>query len=384
MTQRRIIAYSLIVIGVVAIAFITYAWRQDAALHESPQLDNGVTVNGTTDAKNNSVPTEVESLSIVAENLEIPWDIAFLPDDSMLVTERPGRVVHIESGRTYLIEGVEHVGEGGLMGITLHPDFENNKYIYLYQTTRTQEGLRNRVVRYTYVNENLSFERVIIDALPSAPYHDGGRIEFGPDDMLYVTVGDATNESAAQDPNSLAGSILRIHDDGSIPDDNPFNNAVYSYGHRNPQGLAWDDAGRLWSTEHGRSGAQSGLDEINLIESGQNYGWPESEGNTVQQGTVGPEHHSGASDTWAPASAVYQNGSIFFGGLRGAALYEAVLREDEVIELKEHFKGEFGRIRSVRLGPEGYLYLTTSNRDDRGNPSANDDRIIRVHPSTLN
>lgn len=382
MTRKRIIIYCIIIVLVAAISFAAYAWRQDTVLHEPPQVNTEyIPANNE---GNNSPASELElGPTVIAEDLEIPWDMAFLPDGSLLVTERPGRVVHVESGGVFPIEGVEHVGEGGLMGIALHPGFNENNYVYLYQTTRTNAGLQNRVVRYTYENENLSFDRIIFDGIPGAQYHDGGQIEFGPDGMLYISVGDAGNESAAQDTKSLAGSILRVRDDGTIPSDNPFNNAVYSYGHRNPQGLAWDTEGRLWSTEHGRSGARSGLDEINLIDPGNNYGWPESEGNAVQEGTISPKFHSGASDTWAPASALYFNGSLFFGGLRGAAVYEAVLHNTEVVGLKEHFKGAYGRIRSVQIGPDGYLYFTTSNRDGRGNPAPSDDRIIRVHPNVL-
>ncbi|MEX0917916.1 MAG: PQQ-dependent sugar dehydrogenase [Candidatus Paceibacterota bacterium] len=323
---------------------------------------------------------EITPTEVIAEGLSIPWDLAFLPDGSMLVTERAGDVIHIESGQTFPIEGVEHVGEGGLLGIALHPDFADNGFVYLYQTTRTDSGLKNRIVRYVYAEYELTFDRVIFDQIPGAQYHDGGRIAFGPDGMLYATVGDAQNEDAAQDPQRLHGSILRITPDGEVPEDNPFGNAVYSYGHRNPQGLTWDGAGNLWSTEHGRSGLRSGYDEINLIQPGGNYGWPESEGDTVAAGTIAPLWHSTADTTWAPASALFYEGRIFFGGLRGEALYEAVLANGEVNEVRTHLEGEYGRIRSVVLGPDGFFYLTTSNRDGRGSPVRADDRIIRIDP----
>lgn len=334
--------------------------------------------------------TESEPLAdvaVIAENLTIPWDIAFLPDGSMLVTERVGTVRHIESsGETkgvFPVSGVEHIGEGGLLGITLHPNFEENHYVYLFQTTEGSESLENRVVRYTFKDNDLAFDRVILDGLRGARYHDGGRMEFGPDGYLYVTLGDALRENESQNPQSLIGAILRITDEGAVPEDNPFGNEIYSYGHRNPQGLAWDEEGRLWSTEHGRSGLRSGLDEINLIEKGGNYGWPDSEGDTVKVGTIAPKLHSTADVTWAPASAEYHDGSLYFGGLRGQTLYEAVLGGDRVVELREHFVGEYKRIRAVRLGPDGYLYITTSNRDGGATPAATDDRIIRVNPDVL-
>lgn len=324
--------------------------------------------------------SSVEEPTIVAENLMIPWDMVFLPDNSILVSERGGNIVRITDGVVYPIEGVVHTGEAGLLGMALHPNFSENNFLYVYLTTSIGEDLVNNIVRYTYRENTLTFDRVIFDTIPASRFHDGGRIAFGPDGYLYVTVGDAQNEHAAQNPQSLAGSILRITAEGEIPSGNPFGNAVYSYGHRNPQGLAWDGEGRLWSTEHGRSGIRSGYDEVNLIEAGGNYGWPESEGDAVAAGTVAPAAHSSASATWAPASAVYYDGSIFFGGLRGEALYEAVLKDKEVVEVREHLSGAYGRIRTVAIGPDGNFYLTTSNRDGRGSPEANDDRIIRVDP----
>lgn len=351
-------------------------------------------VADVTTEKSTESQSSVESASsstaplfeVITSQLEVPWDIVFLPDQSLLVTERPGRVKHIDSGRVFPVDGVEHVGEGGLLGMALHPNFADNQYLYLYQTTRSSNGLTNRVVRYRYTGDELIFDRIIIDNIPGAATHDGGRIAFGPDGLLYVTVGDAANEDLAQNTASLAGSILRITDEGTIPTDNPFSNAIYSYGHRNPQGLAWDERGTLFATEHGRSGlGRTGYDELNRITSRANYGWPDSEGDEALPGTKAPLIHSGASDTWAPASAAFLDGSIFFGGLRGEALYEAVLDKshERVIQLKEHFKGDFGRIRTVTVGPDGFLYLSTSNRDGRGDATESDDRIIRVNPALL-
>ncbi len=323
-------------------------------------------------------------MEVIAEDLSIPWDIAFLPSGDLLVTERPGTLIRISEDRTaYPIEGVRHVGEGGLLGIALHPDFEKNGWLYLYLTTQTDDGLMNRVERYRLEGDALTEKTEILGAIPGGQYHDGGRMDFGPDGFLYITTGDATKSNLAQDTASLAGKILRIHDDGSIPFDNPFGNAVYSYGHRNPQGLTWDAAGKLWSTEHGRSGVLSGYDELNLIEKGKNYGWPEIEGGETREGMETPILHSGSSDTWAPSSAVFHDGSIFFGGLRGEALYEAILKGDSAPTFLTHLKNVFGRIRTVRVGPDGALYLTTSNTDGRGDAAASDDRIIRVQPSLL-
>ena len=329
-----------------------------------------------------------ENISVVAENLDVPWSITFLPDGDMLVTERPGTLLRIERENenfteTYTVDGVKHQGEGGLLGIAKHPDFEENNWIYLYMTTQDGDMLENRVIRYTLQENNLTEPMTVISGLPGAPYHDGGRIEFGPFDKLYITAGDATNSQWAQNINIRAGKILRINPDGTVPGENPFNNSVYSYGHRNPQGLVWIK-GQIWATEHGRSGLQSGMDELNRIQSGGNYGWPVIEGDQRQPGMINPVFHSGPDITWAPAGAEYTNGSIYFAGLRGKTLYEAKIEDSQVQELDGHLQNTYGRLRAVQQGPEGDLYISTSNTDGRGNPSENDDRIIRVDPGTLN
>ena len=321
---------------------------------------------------------------IVAENLRIPWDIAFLPSGELLVTERSGTLLRIgDDQKKYEIEGVHHRGEGGLLGIALHPDFERNKLLYLYLTTKDGGGVSNRIERYRYHDDELTERLEILSGIPGSLYHDGGRIAFGPEGFLYITTGDAGEAQNAQEKNSFAGKILRIEDDGTIPADNPFGNVVYSYGHRNPQGLTWDDQGRLWSTEHGRSGLQSGYDELNLIEKGKNYGWPVIEGPETREEMVAPVLQSGPDTTWAPASALFYDGSIFFGGLKGEALYEATIDGGGELELFTHLLHAYGRIRTVTMGPDGFFYLTTSNTDGRGDPAANDDRIIRIDPKSL-
>ncbi|MEX0909761.1 MAG: PQQ-dependent sugar dehydrogenase [Candidatus Paceibacterota bacterium] len=329
-------------------------------------------------------PVDVPLTTVISENLSVPWGVAFLPEGDLLVTERPGRLVRIgENGAIYTIDGVEHVGEGGLLGVALHPEFSENRLVYLYLTTRAEGALSNKIERYRLSNDELENREIIFSGIPGARNHDGGRIAFGPDGKLYVTTGDAQNESSAQDTSVLSGKILRINDDGTIPSDNPFGNAVWSYGHRNPQGLGWSDDGTLYSTEHGRSGILSGFDEINIIERGQNYGWPVIQGDETQAGMVSPLRHSGGNTTWAPASAAYLNGSLYFGGLMGRSLYEAVVSGNEVVEMRVHFNREFGRIRTVGVGPDGMLYITTSNTDGRGSPFEGDDKIIRVNPDKL-
>jgi glucose/arabinose dehydrogenase len=325
-----------------------------------------------------------QDIEVVAEHLAIPWEIAFLPNGMMLVTERPGRLLKIEKGKIIAairIEGVEHAGEGGLLGMALHPEFGKNGWIYLYLTTRTNGVLTNQVELFRLEGNGLREKHVILKDIPGAFFHDGGRIAFGPDKCLYITTGDATDEKLAQDIHSLAGKILRLKDDGSIPADNPFGNPVWSYGHRNAQGLAWDEKGRLWATEHGRSGILSGLDELNLIERGLNYGWPVIQGDEQQQGMRSPVIQSGSDETWAPAGAVYYKGRIFFTGLRGESLYEVKLTsEGGAPSITAHFRKTYGRLRALRIGPDVFFYMSTSNTDGRGHVQPGDDKIIRINP----
>jgi glucose/arabinose dehydrogenase len=318
---------------------------------------------------------------IVASDLTVPWEAVFLNDGTMLATERSGNLVIFgKKTKRIPIDTTYHHGEGGLMGMALHPRFQLNRWIYLYNTIQKGNKTVNRVERYRFSQDGLTEQTIILDDIPGASYHDGGRIAFGSDDYLYITTGDAGDGGLAQDLNSLAGKILRIDDEGKIPSDNPFGNAVYSYGHRNSQGLTWDSSNQLWSTEHGPSGLIGGRDELNRIEKGQNYGWPLITGSQTSAGMKSPVIQSGITDTWAPGSALYWDGSIFFGGLRGEALYEARVDQNPV-ELKEHFKNRFGRIRTVLLGPDGYFYFMTSNRDGRRAPYSGDDKIIKIHPS---
>jgi glucose/arabinose dehydrogenase len=354
----------------------------------SSSIETGIT---TQDLQQNQPssdrPNSEKQIEIVAQNLKIPWEIVFLPDESLLITERPGNLVRIypDQQEAISIEGVRHVGEGGLLGLALDPDFEQNNWLYLYLTTEADAGLINRVERYDYDldNNQLTNRQEIISDIPGAQYHDGGRIAFGPDGKLYITTGDATEENLAQDVNSLAGKILRINPDGSVPEDNPFDSPVYSYGHRNPQGLAWDGQERLWATEHGPSGAQSGFDEINLIKAGQNYGWPEIQGNQTQANMISPVIQSGANDTWAPAGAEIIDQTLLFVGLRGSALFAANIEDENLTNLKRHFPSEYGRLRVVKYDGSDWIYLATSNTDGRGEVNQGDDKIIRLKLSVL-
>ena len=335
-------------------------------------------------SQNQPVTTNIPKTEVIANNLEVPWALDFLPDGGIIFTERSGGVYLIDRFGNFHKDGlakisVKQTSESGLHGVAVHPDFDISNYIYLYYTySSSSNDSLNRVSRFTFYKEKLIDEKIIVDKIPGAVNHDGGRIKFGPDGYLYITTGDALNPSLSQDKNSLAGKILRIKEGEKVE--------IFSYGHRNPQGITWDKEGSLWAVEHG----QSATDELNMIVAGRNYGWPTVRGDQTQTGLETPSLHSG-SDTWAPAGLTEYNDSLFFGGLRGQALYQVELHSDRQYkpgfrpnyELKTHFKGEFGRIRDVVLGPDNMLYITTSNRDGRGNPSSGDDKIIRINPESL-
>lgn len=367
-----------ILIAIFAFIFIAYAVYSLRNRPSSPSDRNQT--EPTVSIKTPSPQRQKEE--IIAENLMIPWEIAFLPDGQMVVTERSGKLltVGVETKTIKEIEGVAHIGEGGLLGIAVHPQFEKNNYVYIYSTTVENGDISNRVERYTLTKNALSERKIILSGIKGSSNHDGGRMHFGPDGYLYITTGDAEKPDLAQDKNSLNGKILRIKDDGSIPTDNPFKNAVYSLGHRNPQGLAWDTNGALWETEHGPSGLSTGYDEINRIEKGKNYGWPLIRGEEKREGFVSPVLQSGGRDTWAPAGLAYKNGSLFFTGLRGEALYEAKINTDNTVSLTVHYKKEFGRLRAITVGPDGALYISTSNKDGRGRAKDGDDKLIRILP----
>ena len=332
----------------------------------------------------------------VAGGLEVPWSIVWAPDGRMIFTERPGRVRVIEKGTLnpkplFVVPDVESSGETGLMSVALHPQFTSNHFIYL-SYAYSNGGAKVRVVRYREAPEGFVDRKVIIEDLPAAQFHAGCRIRFGPDGKLYVTTGDATQRTLAQKMDSLAGKTLRLNDDGTVPQDNPFvgqQNArpeIWTLGHRNAQGMDWQPGTNLmFQTEHGPSGfdGPGGGDEVNIVEKGKNYGWPTIHHTQTAAGLESPLLEY--TPACAPASGSFYRGSVFpqfkgnffFGCLRGERLIRVVLDGRRVVSQEDLVKN-YGRIREVAEGPDGYLYFSTSNRDGRGKPAEDDDRILRL------
>jgi glucose/arabinose dehydrogenase len=310
----------------------------------------------------------------VASGLAVPWGVAFLDDGTALVTERDSRRVLAVDPQGAVDEVGEVTaaapeGEGGLLGVAVDPA-SDGRDVYLYATTAED----NRVLRAELEGGRLGAAEVVLDGIPKGFIHDGGRLAFGPDGHLYVSTGETGARELAQDPDSLAGKILRITTDGDPAPGNPDpDSPVWSLGHRNVQGLAFDDEGRLWASEFG----DSTYDEINLIEPGANYGWP------VVEGPGGGDDFVDPLVTWptsaaSPSGMAYADGHLWVGALRGERLWRVPVRGERLGEPTAFLEGEYGRVRTVATTPAGDLWVTTSNRDGRGTPAGEDDRILRV------
>jgi len=368
--------------GMLAVVFATQG-MQTACPKDSPSTPQTGEVFTTRDGVRFRVET-------VLSGLEVPWSLNFAPDGRLFVTERPGRVRIVTGGTSELaltLDGVFAQGEAGLLGLALDPEFSQTRFVYLYYSATAGSGAVNRIVRYREVNARLAERVVLLDNIPAATIHDGGRLRFGPDGLLYASAGDASNANLAQDVASLAGKILRLNRDGSAARDNRFTSPVYTYGHRNPQGFDWHPTtGDLWESEHGNSGN----DEVNAIRTGLNFGWPRIEGAETMTAMEPPITFYNPSI--APSGASFYRGqrlpqfanNLFVATLRGTHLLRLTVDPStrRVTGQERLLEGTFGRLRDVISGPDGYLYFCTNNRDGRGTPMSGDDRVLRIVPAS--
>jgi glucose/arabinose dehydrogenase len=309
----------------------------------------------------------------VVSGLEAPWGLDFLPDGTAVVTERDSRrVLVIEDGKAREIGTVTQASPGeeaGLLGIAVSPDFEQDKTLFLYLTTQED----NRIVRTTYDGKRLGELDPIVTGIPRGLIHDGGRLAFGPDGLLIASTGDSGDQGTAQDEDSLGGKILRMTPEGKAAPGNPNNDLVLSLGHRNVQGLAFDSTGQLWASEFG----SQEFDELNRIEAGRNYGWPQFEGEGGTEQMTDPQV-VWSTDEASPSGLAYAEGHLWMASLRGERLWRVDVADGNASAPKDFFVGDYGRLRTVALAPNGKLWLTTSNRDGRGDPAEGDDRILEV------
>ncbi|MDP1858078.1 MAG: PQQ-dependent sugar dehydrogenase [Gemmatimonadaceae bacterium] len=340
------------------------------------------------------------AVTVVASGFDTIWELAWGPDGAIWTTERSGIISRVNPTTGVVTRAgtvpVNEIGEGGLMGLAFHPDFATQPYVYAANTYAAGSNVRNRVIRMRWNGTTLAAPEVLLENIPGSAVHNGARVAIGPDNLIYVSMGDASNSSLPQDRNSLAGKILRLTLSGAMAPGNALGGYVYTMGHRNPQGLVFAPDGTLYSTEHG----PGDNDELNRIEAGRNYGWPDVRG--ACDGDAGPNERSFClannvveplamwTPTIAPSGIDYYNGTLFpgwrgsllFTTLKGEALYRMQLSADGRSVVSQHrlLAGSYGRLRDVLVGPDGSVYLATSNKDGRGSPRADDDRILRVRP----
>ncbi|MFC0523580.1 PQQ-dependent sugar dehydrogenase [Pontibacillus salicampi] len=335
----------------------------------------GCSANNTdTEDQTGAPPSNSQVQQVIAKELDVPWDIN-KHENTFFISQRGGSIVEVgeagekEEQELSLSKDVVEKGEGGLLGFLLHPSFSETQEAFLYHTYEQEGKLLNRVITIKLEEGVWKEQSVLLDQIPGDSIHNGGRLEMGPDQKLYVSVGDAAKQSSAQDKNTLSGSILRMNMDGTVPSDNPFDQSyVYSYGHRNPQGMAWDEDGTMYAAEHG----SSAHDEINIIKPGHNYGWPVIQGDEEQEGMETPLFHSG-DETWAPSALAYNQGRLFAAGLRGEQLRMFDLEE----KASSVYVQDVGRVRDILIA-EASMYIVTNNTDGRGTPGPEDDKLIQI------
>ena len=385
--SKKLIIFSVlgIIIIILAIFLINYT-----AILQSPQIKTGAKL----EVDSNTISKSIDYTYIaVASNLYVPWSIVFPTENSMYIAQRSGEILYYKNSQPqsnfYKFSEISATNEEGLMGMVLDPDYPNSPYIYTSLAYEENNQMFVKVVRLTDVNNQAKEFKILLDKIPAAKFHAGSRLRFGPDQKLYITTGDATKKEIAQDLNSLGGKILRMNKDGSIPEDNPFSNSyVYSYGHRNPQGIDFDPiSGVLFSTEHGPSlfdGAAGG-DEFNRILPGKDYGWPKVSHTDSTPEAIDPLLVF--TPAVAPASGVFYTqdkypslkNTFLFGGLRGEGIFVIYLDESrQKVKSYEKLNIAEGRIRDIAVSPDGYIYFSTSNKDGRGNPTDKSDQIFRL------
>jgi len=352
------------------------------AVSPSPTPEPSTTVASPSSkptAPTSTSPGKTRVLGTIAEGLAVPWGIDFLPDHSALVTERDsGRILRVTgAGQVTPVGRIDETraeGESGLLGLAVSPSYAEDRRIFVYASTDRD----NRVLRMTYANGRLGEPEAIVTGIPRGFIHDGGRIAFGPDGFLYIATGETGERELAQQRNTPAGKILRVTADGDPAPGNPDpDSPIWTLGHRNVQGLAFDDNGKLWASEFG----QNAWDELNLIEKGRNYGWPHVEGRGSDSRFQNPQVVWQTSEA-SPSGLAFANGALWLASLRGERLWRINVDGNRATDPADFFVGEFGRMRTVVTAPGGNLWVTTSNRDGRGDPQAADDRILLVAPGS--
>ncbi|MFS0672003.1 PQQ-dependent sugar dehydrogenase [Ornithinibacillus sp. 179-J 7C1 HS] len=366
--------YGLVsLIGVLLVVALIFLFVFDGPEDETDQVQNDQDAIQVFEDSIEVVASEDGNIN--ANKLFIPWTIN-KNAGTFYLSQRDGTVVEIDGDfgivevqNVDVSEEILHKGESGFLGFTLAPDFEDSKRAFAFYTYDKDGDMVNRIVSLVLDESTWKEEDVILDNIPGGELNNGGRIKIGPDNMLYATTGDLGQGELAQDLDSLAGKILRMDLNGDVPSDNPFEDSyVFSYGHRNSQGLTWDDQGNLYSSEHG----EDGHDEINLIEAGKNYGWPVIQGDEEREDMVSPVVHSGDS-TWAPSGMAFNDGQLYISSLAGKKIFTFDLATETIAD----FYDEAGRLRDVFI-EEDALFVITSNHDNRGEPTDKDDRLIHL------
>lgn len=393
--QHRTRKALLITLALTTVALLVFGVIKYFGFFQSPPGSTGRVNVSSSPEKPTSVPYVIQE---VVGNLSVPWSIVFTGSDRILVAERNGKVRIVQNNKLaneplITFPEVSSKAEEGLMGLVLDPNYNRNKYIYACLAYDTTKGLQDKVVRFKDNGSSASEITTILEGIPAAQYHAGCKLKFGPDNKLYITTGDATNKTIAQDLNSLGGKILRINADGTIPIDNPTKDSpVWSYGHRNAQGLCWQSStNQLFSVEHGPSGfdGPGGGDEVNIIYKGGNYGWPLVSHEGKKEGTIAPllvftpAVAPAACSFYSSANLPQFKGDLFFAGLKGEGLWRVRFVEgdpSQVASFEKMADINMGRLREVIEGPDGNLYFTTSNRDGRGKVQPGDDKIMVIKP----